>query len=80
MSAIPTIAGVNVYPAHIQEVIARCPLVAECDVYAKAQAGDPQLYAAVRLRTLSDATRQACQNWLQEHLTAAEMPRHLYMY
>lgn len=75
-----SIAGVNVYPAHVRRVIADCPLVADCDVYAKAEAGVSQLYAAVRLRTLTDANREACLHWLRERLSAPEVPRNLYVY
>ncbi|AUD03320.1 AMP-binding protein [Spirosoma pollinicola] len=74
------IAGVNVYPAHIRQVIEGCPLVAECDVYAKADAGVSQLYGAIRLRTLNDPNREACLRWIREHLTAPETPKHLYLY
>ncbi len=74
------IAGVNVYPAHVQQVIESCPLVADCDVYAKAVAGVVQLYGAVRLRTHNEATREACLRWIRDHLSAPETPRHLYLY
>jgi len=74
------IAGVNVYPAHVQQVIESCPLVIECDVYAKADAGTTQLYGAVRLRTHNDSTRDACLRWIRERLSAPETPKHLYLY
>jgi long-chain acyl-CoA synthetase len=74
------VAGVNVYPAHIRQVILDCPLVADCDVYAKATAGISQLYGAVRLRTLNEANREACLRWIRERLTAPETPAHLYIY
>ncbi|RYC68867.1 phosphopantetheine-binding protein [Spirosoma sordidisoli] len=74
------IAGVNVYPTHIRQIIEQCPLVAECDVYAKAVAGDTQLYAAVHLRALSDSSREACLRWIRQHLSAPELPNHLYLY
>lgn len=74
------IAGVNVYPAQIRQTIAACPLVADCDVYAKASADGSQLYGAVRLRTLTDANREACLRWCRDHLSAPELPRHLYVY
>lgn len=51
------IAGVNVYPAPIRQLIAVSPLVADCGVYAKADADGSQLYGAGRLRTLTDANR-----------------------
>ncbi|MVM36770.1 4-coumarate--CoA ligase [Spirosoma sp. HMF3257] len=75
-----SIAGVNVYPAHVRQVIENCPLVADCDVYAKAEAGVVQLYGAVRLRVHNEANRQACQRWIQMHLSACERPKHLYLY
>lgn len=75
-----SIAGVNVYPAYINKIIESCPLVAECDIYAKADAGVCQLYGAVRLRTNNDPNREACLRWLREHLTAPEIPKHLYLY
>jgi long-chain acyl-CoA synthetase len=75
-----SIAGVNVYPAYINKIIETCPLVAECDVYAKADAGVSQLYGAVRLRTNNDPNREACLRWLRQHLTAPEIPKHLYLY
>lgn len=74
------IAGVNVYPSHSQKVIASCPLVAECDVYAKAESGVSQLYGAVRLRALTDANREACLRWIRERLSPPEVPAHLYVY
>jgi len=74
------IAGVNVYPAQIRQVIAACPLVADCDVYAKADVDGSQLYGAVRLRTLTDANREACLSWCRDQLSAPELPRHLYVY
>lgn len=74
------VAGVNVYPAHVQAVIGSCPLVAECDVYAKADAGVVQLYGAVRLRTHNDAAREAVLRWIRGRLSAPEIPKHLYMY
>jgi long-chain acyl-CoA synthetase len=74
------IAGVNVYPAHIQQVIGSCPLVAECDIHAKADAGVVQLYGAVRLRNHNEATREACLRWIRDHLSAPETPKHLYLY
>lgn len=77
--AVP-IAGVNVYPTRIRQLIESCPLVADCDVYAKADAGISQLYAAVRLRTHNDTTREACLRWIRAHLSPPETPKHLYMY
>ena len=77
--AVP-IAGVNVYPAHIRTIIESCPLVADCDVYAKADAGTSQLYGAVRLRVHTDENRDACLRWIREHLSAPETPKHLYLY
>jgi long-chain acyl-CoA synthetase len=74
------VAGVNVYPAHIRQVILDCPLVADCDVYAKATAGVSQLYGAVRLRLLNEANRAACLRWIRERLSAPETPAHLYLY
>lgn len=74
------IAGVNVYPAHVRAVIESCPLVAEADVYAKADAGVVQLYGAVRLRTHNEANRAACLRWFGERLSAPEFPKHLYLY
>ena len=74
------IAGVNVYPAHIRQVIASCPLVADCDVYAKADAGNTQLYGAIRLRFNNDPNREACLRWIRDHLNAVEIPTHLYLY
>jgi long-chain acyl-CoA synthetase len=75
-----SIAGVNVYPVHIRSVIESCPLVADCDVYAKADSGISQLYGAVRLRVNNDANREACWRWIREHLSAPETPAHLYLY
>ncbi|GAB2515581.1 AMP-binding protein [Spirosoma aerophilum] len=75
-----SIAGVNVYPAYIKKIIDSCPLVADSDIYAKADAGVSQLYGAIRLRTLNDPNREACLRWLREHLTAPEIPKHLYVY
>lgn len=74
------VAGVNVYPAHIRQVILDCPLVADCDVYAKATAGVSQLYGAIRLRTLNEANRAACLRWIRDRLSAPETPAHLYLY
>ncbi|MBO0937443.1 4-coumarate--CoA ligase [Fibrella sp. HMF5335] len=75
-----SIAGVNVYPDHIRQLIVACPLVAECDVYAKGEAGMVQLYGAVRLRHNNAANQEACRQWIRDHLTAPEIPRHLYLY
>ncbi len=75
-----SIAGVNVYPAYIKQVIDACPLVAECDVYAKADSGVSQLYGAIRLRVHNDLNREGCMRWIREHLSAPELPRHLYLY
>jgi acyl-coenzyme A synthetase/AMP-(fatty) acid ligase len=74
------IAGANVYPVHIQQVIESCPLVADCEVYAKANAGVVQLYGAVQLRTHNEATREACLRWIRDHLSAPETPKQLYLY
>jgi long-chain acyl-CoA synthetase len=74
------VAGVNVYPTHIRQVILDCPLVADCDVYAKATAGVSQLYGAVRLRVLNEANREACLRWIRERLSAPETPANLYLY
>jgi long-chain acyl-CoA synthetase len=74
------VAGVNVYPTHIRRVILDCPLVADCDVYAKATAGVSQLYGAVRLRVLNEANREACLRWIRERLSAPETPANLYLY
>ncbi|NID12572.1 AMP-binding protein [Fibrivirga algicola] len=74
------IAGVNVSIAHIRTVIEECPLVAECDVHAKADSGVSQLYAAIRLRTLTEGNRLACLHWINERLTAPEVPKHMYLY
>jgi long-chain acyl-CoA synthetase len=74
------IAGVNVSLPHIQNVIAGCPLVAECDVHAKANSGVSQLYAAIRLRSLTEANRVACLRWINERLTGPEVPKHMYLY
>jgi len=74
------IAGVNMHPAQIRQIIASCPLVADCDVYAKADTNGSQLYGAVRLCTLTDANREACLRWCREHLSAPELPKHLYVY
>lgn len=75
-----SIAGVNVYPAYVKQIINACPLVAECDVYAKADSGVSQLYGAVRLRVHNDFTREGCLRWIREHLSAPETPKHLYLY
>ncbi|RYF71493.1 MAG: 4-coumarate--CoA ligase [Cytophagaceae bacterium] len=77
--AIP-IAGVNVSLTHVRKVIEDCPLVAECDIHAKADNGVSQLYAAIRLRTLTEANRVACLHWINERLTAPEVPKHMYLY
>ncbi|MBO0930832.1 phosphopantetheine-binding protein [Fibrella aquatilis] len=74
------IAGVNVYPDHIRQVVLACPLVADCDIHAKGDGGTVQLYGAVRLRHNSAANQEACRQWLHDHLTAPEIPRHLYLY
>lgn len=74
------IAGVNVYPTHIRRMIELCPLVAECDVYAKANGIISQLYGAVRLRSNTDVNREACLRWIRDHLNAVEIPSHLYLY
>lgn len=74
------IAGVNVYPAHIRATIESCPLVAEADVHAKAVGGILQLFGAVRLRQHNETNRAACQYWIRERLSPAEIPKELYLY
>lgn len=74
------IAGINVSLPHIQKVIEGCPLVAECDIHAKADGGVSQLYAAIRLRTPTEANRVACLHWINKLLTAPETPKHMYLY
>lgn len=75
-----SMAGVNVYLPHIRRIIEACPLVADCDVYAKAESGSPELYSAIRLRTHTELTRDACLRWLRDQLSAPEMPKHVYLY
>ncbi|GAB3022221.1 AMP-binding protein [Spirosoma pulveris] len=75
-----SIAGVNVYPATIRQVISECPLVSNCDIYAKADMGAHKLYGAVQLRTLNDANRKAFLHWVRQHLSAPEIPQNLYIY
>ncbi|MCX6218661.1 AMP-binding protein [Spirosoma sp.] len=75
-----SIAGVNVYPAAIRQVISECPLVANCDIYAKADVGVQKLYGAVQLRTLTEANRDAFLHWVRQHLSAPEIPQNLYIY
>ncbi|ADB36175.1 phosphopantetheine-binding protein [Spirosoma linguale] len=75
-----SIAGVNVYPAAIRQVISECPLVANCDIYAKADVGVQKLYGAVQLRTLTAANREAFLHWVRQHLSAPEIPQNLYIY
>ncbi|SOD92806.1 AMP-binding protein [Spirosoma fluviale] len=75
-----SIAGVNVYPAAIRQVISECPLVATCDIYAKADMGAHKLYGAVQLRTLNDANRNAFLHWVRQHLSPPEIPQNLYIY
>jgi long-chain acyl-CoA synthetase len=74
------IAGVNVYPGRIRQVISECPLVATCDIHVKAEQGVRQLYGAVQLRVHTEANREACLRWMREQLSAPEMPEHLYLY
>lgn len=74
------IGGVNIYPKHIQQLMASCPLVAECDLYAKSVDGQPQLICAIQLRTRTDQAEKACLTWFKENLSAPEMPRHIQFY
>ncbi|QIP15970.1 4-coumarate--CoA ligase [Spirosoma aureum] len=75
-----SIAGVNVHLSHIRRVIEACPLVADCDVYAKSVSGRLDLYSAIRLRTHTESNREACLRWLRDRLSAPEMPKHVYLY
>ncbi|WP_020606020.1 AMP-binding protein [Spirosoma spitsbergense] len=74
------IGGVNIYPKHIQQLMVSCPLVAECDLYAKSVDGQPQLFCAIQLRTRTDQTKQACLTWFKENLSAPEIPRNIQFY
>jgi len=75
-----SIAGVTIYPAHIQTVLAQSPFVEACDVFVKTLEGDAQLFCTIQLRTPGTAAQEACLRWIKERLTAPEVPRHLYFY
>jgi len=75
-----SIAGVNVYPAYVQRVLEGSPFVETCDVFAKKVEGEVRLFGTIKLRHLSDDTRQACTDWMRQRLTAPEIPRELYFY
>ncbi len=74
------IGGVNIRPAHIQTVVSNCPLVAECDLYAKAVEGQCQLFCSIRLRNHTVQTEKACRDWLKVNLNEPEVPRHIQFY
>jgi long-chain acyl-CoA synthetase len=74
------IGGVNIYPQQVQQLMARCPLVAACDLYAKSVDGQPQLVCAIQLRTRSAQTEKACLSWFRENLSGPQMPRHIQFY
>lgn len=74
------IGGVNVYPNHIQQVMANCPLVADCDLYAKSVDGQPQLFCSIQLRKRTDQTEKACLAWLKENLSTPEISRNIQFY
>lgn len=75
-----SIAGINVYPAHIRSVISACPLVDDCDIFAKAIDGRVQLFGAIRLRQLNAPNEAAARRWLRDRLSDAEIPTQLYFY
>ena len=74
------IGGVNISPAHIQTVVSTCPLVAECDLYAKAVDGQCQLFCSIRLRNHTIQTEKACWDWLRTNLNEPEVPHRIQFY
>lgn len=74
------IGGVNVSPAYIQTIVSNCPLVAECDLYAKAVDGHCQLFCSIRLRHHTVQTEQACRDWLRANLNEREVPPRIQFY
>lgn len=74
------IAGVNIYPAHIQKIVDSCPLIAESDLYHKAMEGQLQLFCSIRLLHRTEHTEKACLNWLKENLRSPELPVNIHFY
>lgn len=75
-----SIAGVTVYPAHIQRVLTRSPFIESSDVFVKALDGEAQLFCTIKLRNPDLEAQQACLAWMKERLIAPEIPRHLHFY
>lgn len=70
------VGGFNVYPRHVEEVIYTHPAVEECIV-----AGVPDklrgeaVHAWIKLRPGQSVTPETLKGWLQDKLTAIEVPK-----
>jgi 4-coumarate--CoA ligase (photoactive yellow protein activation family) len=71
------IGGVNVFPAHVAEVVRRHPAVLDCAIRCDGDASSQRLKAFVALRSEGigeDAVAKDLEQWMREQLSASERP------